>query len=442
MARQTGRSGPRATRGTLELALRVGEALLTSGAGSADVVAAMLRIAASYGVSSCTVDVTFTSITVAAAQPGDEPPLSLLKVVQVRATDYTRLDRLHEFAHRLGAARQPLDDAHRELDGILAPPPAYRSWLATAAAAGLAASVAVLLGGGALTAVVAAVASALADRTLRLLTRFGLPSFFQHAAGAAIVSLAPIVLLLFTRHTGVALDAPPSLVVAAGLVVLLAGLSLVGVAQDAINGYLVTASARVLDVLIPTAGIVAGIGTVLDLAQAADVPLRLAAVPGRAVPLWGQALAAAAAAACWALSGHARRRAVLLAAVGGAGAQLTYVAAFRAGLGAATASFVAALVVGMLVTVVTRRLSMAPVVGYACSIVPLLPGVALYRGMFEVVHGTPLGGTQLVQVAMVGLALGAGVTLSEFLITPLLGRQDRWDRWDRRVRRRARGSRY
>ncbi|HEX5543486.1 MAG TPA: threonine/serine exporter family protein [Micromonospora sp.] len=429
------------TRSALALALRVGEALLASGATRADVAAAILRIAAAYGVPSCHADVTFNSITVVSGHPVDGPlPLTLMRVVSLRGSDYTRLDRVVAFVARLGREPLPVHQAHAALDDILGSAPPYRNWVATLAAAGLAAAVAVLIGGGALTAVTAAAASALVDRTLRLLTRAGLPSFFQHAVGAGLVSIAPIALLLASRYAGLDVSAaPPSLVVGAGLVVLLAGLSLVNVAQDAISGYLVTASARVLEVLLPTLGIVVGIAAVLDLSRAAGMPLHLAAAPGLPVPLWLQLLAAAIASSCWALCGYATRRAVLVSAAGGGAVQLAYVVAKQAGVETSTASFLAALAVGFAVTVVARRVGTSPMVAQACAIVPLLPGIALYRGMFEVVEGVPAGSTALMQACGVALALGAGVALGEFLAVSLQGSRDRWDRL---VRHRARGSRY
>ncbi len=51
-------------------------------------------------------------------------------------------------------------------------------------------------------------------------------------------------------------DGRSSLVLASSIVVLLAGLSLVGAAEDAISGFPVTATARAFEVVTLTAGIV------------------------------------------------------------------------------------------------------------------------------------------------------------------------------------------
>jgi uncharacterized membrane protein YjjB (DUF3815 family) len=71
-----------------------------------------------------------------------------------------------------------------------------------------------------------------------------------------------------------------------------------------------------------------------------------------------------------------------------------------------------------------------------CGIVPLLPGLAIYHGLFAIVVEEDLlnGLGTLVRAAAVGLALAAGVTLGEYLGRPLGGEDDRYDR---RVRRRA-----
>ena len=60
---------------TLDLALRVGELLLSSGAGAADVTATMLSVTAACGLRNCEVDVTFTALTLGYQPgPGRRPP--------------------------------------------------------------------------------------------------------------------------------------------------------------------------------------------------------------------------------------------------------------------------------------------------------------------------------------------------------------------------------
>ena len=70
------------------------------------------------------------------------------------------------------------------------------------------------------------------------------------------------------------------------------------------------------------------------------------------------------------------------------------------------------------------RLSSPPVVVSACGIVPLLPGLAVYRAIAALVAGDAAGGlSRLLAAVGVGLALAAGPTLGTWLATPPRGRR-------------------
>ena len=72
----------------LGLALRIGASMLAVGAPSADVTATVLRVAAAYGLTSCQVDITFTSLTVSFDRE-DAVPLTAMRIVRMSRTDYT-----------------------------------------------------------------------------------------------------------------------------------------------------------------------------------------------------------------------------------------------------------------------------------------------------------------------------------------------------------------
>ncbi len=64
---------PREIQRTLDLALRVGEMLLSNGAGAADVTATMSSITHHLGLRQALVDVTFTTLTLSYQETFDEP---------------------------------------------------------------------------------------------------------------------------------------------------------------------------------------------------------------------------------------------------------------------------------------------------------------------------------------------------------------------------------
>ncbi|NCT90769.1 threonine/serine exporter family protein [Cellulomonas sp. APG4] len=434
---------------TVELAVRVGEAMLALGAAAVDATRTVRGLLRTFGLAGAQVEVTFTSLVVSYARGGAGQPLTVMRMVDDRVPDYGRLAAVLTVVEPLLAERVPAGDvvqrlaeAHEELDAVVMAPRPYRRWVVTVALAALAGAVAVLLGGGVEVVMVAAATTALIDRVTWALGRRGLPPFFLQVAGAAVATLVAVALFVAVPYLPVDLPVlPPSLVVASGIVVLLAGLSLVGAAEDAISGFPLTAGARTFEVVVLTLGIVVGIGAVLDVARRLGVPLEVVQGAGTGGPVLRQVVAAAVIAIAWAVASYAGPRAILLAGAVGAVAWLVLRAVGEAGAGPAVASAAAALAVGVLSETLGRRLGVPSVVTSVCGIVPLLPGLAVYRGLFALVNeetGLILGIEELLGAAMIGLGIAAGVTLGEFLGAPMrLGARRRRELPDLRRRRPA-----
>ncbi|WP_250446542.1 threonine/serine exporter ThrE family protein [Actinotalea sp. C106] len=425
-------------RGALELGLRIGEAMLSLGAAAADVTAAIQRVVRTFGLDGCQVELTFTAITVSYDRGVLVAPVTVMRLVRDRVVDYGRLAGVIAVADEVAGddlsgedAVDRLEWAHGELDSVIAAPRSYRRWVVTVALAALAGSVALLLGGGVGVALVAGATTATIDRVTWALSRWGLPPFYVQIVGAGLVTTVAITLLIVVPHLPVEIEVlPPALVVASGIVVLLAGLSLVGAAEDALSGFPLTAAARSFEVVVLTLGIVVGIGGVLDIARRAGVQLEVIQVPPTTTPLLLQGFAAAVVALSWAIASYARPRAVLVAGAAGAIAWIVSTLLLGSGIGPAVAGAVAALAVGFLSETFAPRFGVPSIVASVCGIVPLLPGLAVYRGMFQIVNdpqaGLIIGATVLLGAAMIGLGLAAGVTLGEFLASPLrLGTRNR-----------------
>ncbi|MCJ1674705.1 MULTISPECIES: threonine/serine exporter ThrE family protein [unclassified Rathayibacter] len=419
-------------RGVLELAVRLGETLLSLGSAAAEVTETIERVCRAYGIE-VQVDLTFTSILVVHDGSEDSPSVSVLRVVASRSADYERLARVTTLVTAItdgspevrvadtvdsstarDQARQQFEDAHERLDAILVQPHRYRRSVVTLTLAVMAAGVAILLGGGPLIVLLAALTTAAIDGVNQLLGRWGLPAFFQQIAGAALATGVAVLLLAVVPQLPVEFAVlPPALVVASGVVVLLAGLSFVGAADDAINGFPITAGGRLLEVGLLTLGIVVGIAAVLDGARTLGVELVLVDSYARPWPASVQVLGAGIAAGAWALSSHTPPRPALVAALTGAGAWVASDA--LSGLGAAPllASAVPAIVIGLLGETLAERWRVPAVVTTACGIVPLLPGLTLYRGVLDLTSGRgPEGGIELLlQAGMIAIGLAGGVTL-------------------------------
>ena len=112
----------------LDLALRIGEVPLSSGAGAADVAATMHSIAVAAGLRGADVDVTFTALSMSyQTRYSTSRPIYVVRNVKHRDIDYERPDRGRRDLVRdlLTGRRRPRGGAHPAgPDHLLRPPPA------------------------------------------------------------------------------------------------------------------------------------------------------------------------------------------------------------------------------------------------------------------------------------------------------------------------------
>ncbi|MFG1798105.1 threonine/serine exporter ThrE family protein [Nocardia sp. NPDC049149] len=399
----------------LDLAVRVGEVVLASGTGVIDTTTQVRFIAATYGLARCDIDVTYDAIRIWADRGPRLPPASTMRIVHYRSLDFTRLAAVDRLTRRIRNEVVAPEDARAALDTITSAPHPYHRWMATFGWSLLAAAIAALLGGGIVVAAVSFGTTLAIDRANRVLNRFGLPFFFQHVVGGAIAATPAIVLATLAGPLGIEVD--PALIIAAGITVLLSGLQLVGAVQDGITGAPITSTARMLEVLMMTGGIIAGIALALrigDVVGATVPPIVL--TPGADITdLPIKIVAGAVAAMAFALACYAERRALAAAAGSGAAGTICYLLVQQAGFGPVLASGVAATVIGMAGGLMARRALTPPLVVAVAGITPLLPGLKLYRGLNAVLNDQlAIGANQLLAAFGVGCALAAGVTLGEW----------------------------
>jgi hypothetical protein len=124
----------RHARLVIDFCLRAGEAMLATGASAADVVATVLRISTAYGISGMHVDITFTSLTISIHRGMNEDPMSVMRIVKVRTTDYSRLQDVYLLIDEITSPGDQLgvEEARERLTSILTNPHPYRRWVVTA----------------------------------------------------------------------------------------------------------------------------------------------------------------------------------------------------------------------------------------------------------------------------------------------------------------------
>jgi uncharacterized membrane protein YjjP (DUF1212 family) len=420
--------------------MRIGDELLAAGMSANDVVVFMLRVTNAYGLQGVHVDVTYTSISASLYPGSDHSPVTSIRVVRPAVVDYTKVRRIDKLSDDI-ASGLPIADAATALERIRSSRHPYPRIVATIGSAGVASAATLLFTTSWKIILVAFVTGLLVDAVLHALGARRVPPFFQQLTAAALITFVATG-IAYASQRGVMffVDLDPTLVVVGGIVMLVAGMMIVGAVQDAIDQFYVTASARVFEVFMRTAGIVAGIIMALRLAQNTPAPLTLSGDPVAFGPLGAQFAAVGLIAAFYCLSAYADLVTIVLAAGMGLVAWLGFTSTMRIGAGEVVADTVGALLAAVLTTVIVRRTHVPGFGLITAALLPLVPGLTLYHGLLQLVGTGPgaadpaAGASTLLHALGVAVGIGAGASLGIFLGRPFA------DQLRRRINFRTRKS--
>ncbi|KDA05410.1 hypothetical protein DC31_16785 [Microbacterium sp. CH12i] len=409
----------------LDLALRIGESMFTVGASAHDVTFAIVRVAQVYGLTGVHVDVTYNSVNVSYHRGEEDWPTTLMRVVKAASPDHAKLQRLQALLVEISEGMD-LGEARLAFRVIRRTPFLYRPIVVIFARALLAPGVAILFDASPLIVLLSFIAALGAAFTQAGLARLQVPSFFSQIAGAFVITaFATAVSALSAAGIEPFTDVQPSIIVASGIVLMLSGLTVVGAAQDAIDGFAVTAGGRILDLTMQTVGVVLGILIGLELARLLGFSM---ALPNDALPfgsLPSQIVGAVIIAVAVALFNGAGMRIIIVSALLSMIAIIGYNLAILLDIHAAGASGVGALLASFIGVLIARNQHVPSVAVTTAAIVPLVPGSAVFRGLLGIVDsdGTAEGMlasiSPLVLAASIGVGLAAGASLGLYLGTPL-----------------------
>ena len=348
----------RALNLTLDFCLRVGEMLLSSGAGAADVTATMRSLSYHLGVRYPDIDVTFTSLSMSFQPSPEDPPLIHSRQVKQREIDYEDLTLVDHLVRDVLADRVDLMEARTALARIVSSGHNQPRWAVTLGWGVMCAGVGLQLGGKPTVIAIAFLAAVCIDRAQMVMSRRRLPFFYQQVAGGAIATI------LGASAAGLGLVGNPSLVVSANIIMLLAGIGFMGALQDALSGFYITGGARLTEAMLSTAGIIAGVSGGLTLAQMAGVQVHRLN-PGaygsvKAVSL--MALGAAICAAAFAFASYAPRRIIAPIALIAAAAMVISQTLSLSEAGRTWPTGLAAFFVGLVSYTVAGRMRVPPLV--------------------------------------------------------------------------------
>ena len=217
----SGVTDARETYKVLDLALRIGEILLSSGAGAADVTATMLGVTTHLGLRNADVDVTFTLLRMSYQADPDEMPVLLTRNITQRDLDYDDLTRTQQLVDDVLQDRVNVTEARARVARLNSTNHYLPRWAVVLGSGVVGGGIALILGGGVLVTAVAAVAGCLITVLMRTLNKQRWPMFYQQIAGGLLATL----LALGTASVDQVFDqsVDTSLVITASIVLLLSG---------------------------------------------------------------------------------------------------------------------------------------------------------------------------------------------------------------------------
>lgn len=409
---------PAQVAAVMTIGARVGEILIANGTTSSDTKAQIHAVTSSYGLHYCHVDITLNTITINSIIGTErKQPVGVFRVVTDMSENYTKLQEVDRLIRSIRAGATPPDMAEKILDDLYYSKPPYPTWVSISGWALMGAAVGILLGGDLLMAVLGAVTAALITSINLWLGKNQLPYFYHCVVGGFLATVPAAMFYTIATRAGTTIV--PSQVIATGIIVLLAGLTLVQSLQDGVTGSPVTASGRFFQAILFTGAIVAGVAggiQVADILGAGLPPIETQpptpTYSSAAVRIVGGAVAAAG----FALASYAEPRAIGVSAVTAlAGGFAYYAVLLPFGAGRIFATAICAIMVGLAGGLLARRFLIAPLITEVAGVTPFLPGSGVYRAMYALLNEqTVLGLNNLFLAIGTCMAIAGGVVLGEW----------------------------
>lgn len=412
----------------LRLTMSIADQLFSMGVAASDVVHNALAITNTYCSRRVHIDISFTLLTISQDRGIDREPLTMIRTIVPRTTNYQTIQSLQELAKLIRNRQITLSDAEKRLERILFKPSEHSRWVVYAAGGGISAGISILYTGSIGLTSLSWLVGFITSWGLDKLGRMGIPSFFVQAIAAmsiTIIAAALTIVINYYEALDVISYINPTLIVISGIVLLVAGMMIVSALQDAIDEYYLTANARVLKVIMMTGGIVLGVTIGLYVAKKMNINFGTTPDYLTLSSIGYQYIGAAITAASFALGNHSRWTGVVLAGL--VGLTGCYFANWfiNSGIENIPAYGMAACFIGLSSTIISRIWRIPSMATISAGIIPLVPGITLYNGLMQVVQNTPgtvffdQGLSVLLRAFMIAITVAAGASFGNIVGRPM-----------------------
>jgi len=373
----------------------------------------VLRMARALGLNEPDVFAIPSGLFISFTDEAGEQRTSISRVY-LGGTHLSRVNRVNEISRALTSGKMDPDRLLDELSAAERMGDGRPAWYAPLMAFFTSAAFAVMFGGGLLEVLLGGLCGALTQLLPRIL-----PSR-EHSAGMSGTLLSSVfcafIPLTFRAVTGLCAT---EVVIAASIMPLVPGLSMTNATQDILRGDMVSGVAHCARAIMIAAMVAGGalIGTHLSSAVGL---MAQSAMPASVLPIWIQAVIAFVssylAGAGFGLLLSAPRKATIWGAFLGAVGYTAYWLCMQLGMAETAAMFLGALAAAIGTQIAARRFKMIATVFVTIAILPMVPGLGLYRAMSALAQGQLASGgaiaahtMALILMIALGIALGSAL---------------------------------
>lgn len=432
-------------REVLNFTVRLAETMFHYGADTMDVDSAIVTICATYGLDDVEVNVTNQSVIVNyVSDPSDTGVLgahsrsatesserfshTVVRVVRSSSDNYFALDSIYKLIHQITEEGLDRHTASKRLRQINSSKKLYSPMVLTLANMGIVGAFTLGMGGSWRATLCATLIALVAIVSMNWAGKLNLPRFFSMAVGSGAITAGALSVAhdsSITHQLGFYVSAPH--IVAAGLLLLVPTSSLVSAAQDAMTGYPLTAAGKFVSTGISFLGLVVGIAGALTVMSYFDIAsIDIQQTVFNPPPLWVSiAGMIAGSVAVVAVSQGSAANMLWVVIVSGVGQAFYHGSTALTHLpGGQFNTALAAFAMGAVSALIANKVRSPQISLYIPSIMFLLPGLSIFRGLYAVVMDpNPTAGlVSLVTAFTTIIALASGVVLGAYLMQYALQR--------------------
>ena len=373
----------------------------------------VLRMAQALGLAEADVFAVPSGLFISFTDEAGERRASVNRV-HLQGTHLERVDRVNQISRRLAEGDLSPETLIDELKtaGRLGDQLAW--WFAPVSACLSAMGFAVMFGGGLVDIVIGGLCAALTQLVPFLFRRDDSSGMAAMLAGGILCAFIP---LCFHALTGLGV---PDAIIASALMPLVPGLSMTNAVQDILRGDMVSGVTHCARAVMIAAMVAGGTLVGTHLADALGLMAQSSIAPST-LPFTVQLLLAFGSSFVSGLGFGALlaapRKAILWSGFLGAVGYVAYWLCMQGAMAETAAMFIGALLASIGTQIAARRFKMIATVFVTIAILPMVPGLGLYRAMSALAQGALASGgaiaahtMALIIMIALGIALGSALT--------------------------------